>query len=437
MVSRNRRTLEVQPRGSQGHGSQHRMRGPLLGVATAAITALALGWAPVASQAAPAGEIGVFPSWTVTGTSGAYSVRADFPASAGFPTTTVTSTSTTVKAPTGESAWLGSSTTFGQEYGSTRSQPYLYLSTAAGQTNSVTTITFDATPTAGWGFALGDIDADWVYVQAWQDAARTLPVSVADLGFQDAANYCNNVPKPSTCTNPPFTDAPVWVTAQQDFDGFTYYPSTLRGNSLPGNPAPTRDTSGAYGWFQPTVTIRSIDLTYGKRDGFPVYQLWLAAFAPKTTITGSVAIPGAADGVPPGTVAQLNNTDGTPVLDIEDQPVLAPVDPNGSFVVETEQRESYEIAVLPPPGFQIPDPIIVPANTANVVAPAITLVPTVVVPTTPPTSPPPTGSAAPQPTPALAATGFDAGSLAPLGAVVLAAGLLLVGAGRTRVHRRI
>lgn len=410
----------------------HGQRRLLIGVATTALAALAVGWAPLASQAAPVGEIGVFPSWTVTGTSGAYSATAAFPASAAFPTTTVTSTSTTAKAPTGESAWLGSSTTFGQEFGSTRSQPYLYLSTAAGQANSVTTITFDAAPPADWGFALGDVDADWVYVQAWADAARTVPVSVADLGFRDAANYCNNSPKPSTCVTPPFTDAPVWVTAQEDFDGFTYYPSTLRGNSLPGNPSPTRDTAGAYGWFQPTTTIRSIDLTFGRRDGFPVYQLWLAALAPSTTITGSVVIPGSPEGVPPGTVAQLNDTDGSPVLDIEDRPVTVPVDPNGSYVVESEQRESYQIAVLPPPGFQAPDPITVPADTASVVAPPITLAPTVVVPPSQPTA----GGVAPvAPTPSLAATGFDVAALAPLGILAGAVGLLLYGIVKTRARR--
>jgi hypothetical protein len=347
------------------------------------------------------------------------------------------STSSTVKAPSGESAWLGASTGFGQEFGATRSQPYLYLSTAAGQAPSVTALDFAADTPAGWGFALGDVDADWVFVQAWQDTARTQPVTPAQLGFRGAGNYCTNVPKPSSCASGPFTDAPVWVTSPESFDGINYVPGTLRGNSLPGAPAASLDTAGAYGWFTPTVPIRSIEFMFGARDGFPIVQLWLAALAPTTTITGVVEIPDAAgEPIPPATI-QLNNEDSTPVLDIEDKPVVVPVGPDGRFDLETEQRGFYEIAVIAPPGYTAPDPVLVAADQPAVTAPPQTVERIVTTPTPTPTptltqtptpSPTPTPSADPTSTPSSSPTPA-ALPATPLAATGVSTEPWLIGAG--------
>lgn len=338
-----------------------------LGIAGVAAT-LALGAAPAA--ALPADQIGVFPTWQVSGASGAYTATAAFPSSASFAPVTVTSNATSVTGPSGVTGFLGASTAFGQDFGSTKSQPYLNISTAAGQANSTTTLTFTGPQPDGWGFALGDVDADWVFVRAWADPARTMQLTPAELGFQSAGNYCTNVPRPASCAAGPYTDQPVWVTAPETFDGVDYVPGTLRGNSLPGSPAAGLDTSGAYGWFKPTTDVAVIELLYGARAGFPVFQLWLASPAPKATITGTVELPGQTPGtpVPPDTLIQLNNGDGTPVLDAEDLPVQTPVNPDGTFTIETEQRpadDPYELVVIPPPGFTAPPPVIVIADSAT------------------------------------------------------------------------
>src|SRR6478736_5896686 len=260
-------------------------RAMLLSLALALAGAVAL--TPSAASAVGSGQVGVFPTWTVSGSSGAYTATPTFPASAGFPATTVTSTGSTLASPSGVTAFLGAGTDFGAEYGTSRSQPYLTLS-PAGSSNSVTSISVAGAPPAGWGFALGDIDADWAFIQVFSDAAQTSPLPLASLGFQSAGNYCTATPKPGACTSGPYTDAPVWVTAPETFDGISYVPGTLRGNSMPGAPAVTRDTAGAYGWFQPDPAVRSIRITFGIRDGFPTAQLWLASPAPKVVITGTV-----------------------------------------------------------------------------------------------------------------------------------------------------
>ena len=120
--------------------------------ALAAVFVLALLTVASPASAAPT-TIGSFPTWVMVRTTDAgltFTGRADFSAAAQFPGVTVETNSTTVKTPTGESAWLGDSTGFGQHFGSTRAQPYLYLSPATGGP-STTTLEFDAAPPAGWG----------------------------------------------------------------------------------------------------------------------------------------------------------------------------------------------------------------------------------------------------------------------------------------------
>lgn len=399
-------------------GAYRRAAGAILTIVAASALALA---GSSAAGAVGANEVGVFPSWSTAGASGSYTGTAEFPASAGFPGVTVGSDSTTIKAPSGETAFLGASTAFGQNFGSSRSQPYLYVSSATGQANSTTTLTFNGAPPPGWGFALGDVDADWVFVQAFADAAQTAPLPIGDLGFQGVGNYCANVPKPSTCAGSgPFTDQPTWITTPTTIGGINYVPSTLAGGGS--------DTAGAYGWFTPSSTIRSLKLTFGVQSGFPIYQLWLASPAPATTITGTVAIEDAPPGtaVPAGTVAVLDNADGTPVLAIDETPVTVPVQPDGTYTFTTEQRPSYQIAIDPPPGYTAPAPMTVVANTATVAVPPVVVVAPPVVtppPTSPPATPSPTPTASITPDPALAATGMD---IAPWG--FGAAALVVLGA---------
>jgi hypothetical protein len=383
------------------------------------------------------GQVGVFPTWSVSGSSGAFTATPAFAASAGFPATTVTSTGSTLGSPSGVTAFLGAGTDFGAEYGTSRSQPYLTLA-PAGTSNSVTDITFDGAPPAGWGFALGDIDADWAFIQAFSDTAQTASLPITALGFQSAGNYCAATPKPGACTSAPYTDAPVWVTAPETFDGINYVPGTLRGNSMPGAPGATRDTAGAYGWFQPDASVRSIRITFGIRDGFPTAQLWLASPAPKVVISGTVTTSDAA-AVPAGTVVQIEQPNGEPVLDIEDQPLTVPVDPaTGAYTVELEQSEAgYLAAVIVPPGFVTPDPVPLPGlpddpATLAATAPPVVIQPVVVTPTPEPSAPAP--APAPAAGPQLAESGGSADPLLlAIASALLAAGLAFAMTARRRL----
>ena len=152
---------------------------------------------------------------------------------AGFPAGALTSDTSNLTIPTGVSAFLSSDTPFGAVFGDSTGHPYANIPTHAGQTASTTTITFATpTPAAGWGFAVGDIDADTVQLAATD--AHNAAVPVAGLGWQSAFNYCATSPKPSSCTGPgPFTDLPSWNPAT----------ATVVGTGT--------DTFGGAGWFEP------------------------------------------------------------------------------------------------------------------------------------------------------------------------------------------
>jgi hypothetical protein len=397
----------------------------LIGISTLllgfALAATGVQSASAADAPAP-GMIGVFPTYTVTpsttpGTT--FTGSVNFPAAAAFPVTTFTTNSTTTKAPTGESAWLGASTGFGQQFGSSRSQPYGYLSPGPGGV-STTTITFAGAPPAGWGFALGDIDADFVELSA-TDASGPIPAAAlgALLNAQDTSgtpllNYCNNSPKPSSCTGPgPFTDTATWHPNGATVGTTVYTNPIVLGHGT--------DTSGAYDWFLPSSSIRTLTLTYHVLSGFPTYQFWMAAPAPLATITGDVAPP-AGETDPAGTMVALENTDGTPVLDIQDQPVLIPVAADGRFSIPTAEAD-YELAFDVPPGFEPIPPELVDAMTPTVVAPTVELA-----------ADPPAVVAAPTAEPRLPTTGVDAGAPLMIAGALLAAGVITLAVAL--LHRR-
>jgi hypothetical protein len=379
-----------------------RMETRRLGRATAIVTA-ALGCVLLAPAAVAVDDdqVGVVAAWEVSGSSGAFTATAVLPASAGFPATTLESTSRTLAAPSGESAFLGASTAFGTEFGSTRSHPYLSIAPTTGGGNSLTTLTFAGAQPDGWAFALGDIDADWAFIQAFGGPGGTDPLTPDELGFMGAGNYCDNSPRPSTCGAGPYTDAPVWVTAPELFDGINYAPGTLRGNSLPGAPGATRDTSGAYGWFMPTRAITSLQIMFGVRDGSPTAQMWLATPAPKVTVTGQVEVEGAGDGaVPAGTVIAIADDDGDALLGLEDEPLTVPVDPaTGTYVIDLPQSaEGYQGTVVVPEGYIAPPPFAlpgVPDNPDSVEAAA----PLQVIAAAETPEPEPSGEPTPSPTP--------------------------------------
>lgn len=364
-----------------------------------------------------------------TGRSAEHPVRSRPPArspSPPLPAVSVTSNATTVSRVSGASTYYNATTDFGADFGSSRNQPYLNISTAAGQTASTTTLTFAGDQPAGWGFALGDIDADWVFVNAWADVARTVPLTITELGFQSAQNFCVGSPRPSACSTPGLLfESPVWVTAPENFDGVNYVASTLRGNTLRSPSVTTLDSAGAYGWFEPTVQVRVIELLFGARDGFPIYSFTMASPAPKVTISGTVG----PTGLPAGSQIALASADGTPVLDTIGAQVTVPVATDGSYVIESEQRPSYLLDPIPPAGFEDPPPFAVVANVALVTAPAIVL-------TAVPSAPDPVASDPADPE--LAVSGVDGGAVlwgSVLGFGTLLAGLLTLCLARSRSGR--
>jgi len=396
------------------------------GIRAGVVSAIAAGVVLVAALpagAVPANTVGTYPVWSASGSSKAFSGTADF-ASPTLADVTFTSDSNTLGSASGSSAFLGPATGFGAALGSTRAQPYLTLETKDGSfapvppstttpTPSTTTFTFTSAPQAGWGFALGDIDADWAQVIPISATGTDLPVAL--LNAQTPANYCAVTPKPSSCSGAA-TDVPHWVPGPGTVDAvyggttITWQPGTVYGNVL--------NTTGAYIWFLPDPQVRGVRISYGALSGAPNFQLWIGQPAPQTTISGSVAIPGTT-AVPSGTAVQLDATDGTPVAGLDGQPVTAPVAPDGTFSLVAEQRTAYQIQVLPPSGYTAPAPVTVSALSAATSVPLITLDPTAgTAPAVTPTGP------------TLAASGID-----PAPALASGLAVLLLGAGLLTARR--
>jgi hypothetical protein len=259
--------------------------------------------------------------WTVSGGSGTLTVPL-----AGFPSATVTTNSSRTQVAGGTSAFLGSSTPFGAAYGTSQGHQYLVAGTAIAATPSTTTVAFSATPPVGWGFALGDVDADTVRVTATGTGGQ--PVSTADLGWQSAFNYCRQTPRPTSCTGTS-TDLPRWDPAT----------ATLIGN--------VADTSGASGWFRPAVPIRSLTLTFTAQSGTPSYQVWVAALP--VSIAGRVTTD---CGRPaPRAAVRLLDADGSPVLDADGHPISTTSAADGAYSFAHLVPGRYEVAVDPTQGY--------------------------------------------------------------------------------------
>ncbi|THV28405.1 hypothetical protein [Glycomyces paridis] len=197
-------------------------------------------------------------AWTIAGTGRDYTGTMTLPG--GFPAADFTSDG---RAPsgvqTGANTWLGPNTPFGEVYGSSRDLGYALIRPYADAPGnpSTTTYTFAApTPASGWGFALGDIDADTVTVSA--TGADGEPVPPAALGYQGSFNFCDTSPKPGVCSGVTVFHQPTWTEAT----------ATLAGD---GN-----DETGGTGWFRPTVPITTLTFTFSALAGLPVYQTWFA-----------------------------------------------------------------------------------------------------------------------------------------------------------------
>ena len=220
----------------------------------------------------------------LAGTGGAFTTTVQVAAQPAL-TATMTSDSRAgqVGVISGASTWLSEGTPIGAKYGSSRDQAYLNLRPKADNATSPSTTTYSfatPTPTSGWAFALGDIDADAVRIHAVAPDGHVL--TAAEIGLRDLFNYCapGLVGKPA-CTGA-VDDIPTWD------------PTTL---TLTGH-AVAIDTNGASAWFEPSTPISSLSFIFTRRSGLPVYQTWFVSAA--NDITGTVRdqvtgpLPGAA-----------------------------------------------------------------------------------------------------------------------------------------------
>ncbi|WP_236609454.1 hypothetical protein [Leifsonia xyli] len=209
---------------------------------TAVVTAAAVGLAvAVPSGSADAATTGLWAGWGTTGPKSFTVQVASTPPMAA--TVTTDSRQGQIGVISGTSVWLAAGTPPGAKYGSSQGHPYLNLRPKADTPTapSTTTYSFAApTPTSGWAFVLGDIDADQVTVRAV--GPNGVPLTTAQLGYRGGFNYCApGIPAKPSCTGDP-DDIPTWNPATQ----------TLVGN------AEGIDTSGSAGWFEPSAPITSL-----------------------------------------------------------------------------------------------------------------------------------------------------------------------------------
>lgn len=495
---------------------------------SAAALAVLLLSAVTAAPASAAVE-GDWAGWSaVGGTATAFTTSVALPGLGG-PVAEVTSTAATTTVVSGASTWLGPLSPPGAAYGSSRDRAYLNQSPRANAADSpaVTTYTFSEPPAPGWGLVLGDLDADEATVSAVGVDGQ--PLDVAELGFQGAFNLCTTTPRPSTlCAGNP-TDVPTWLPGA----------ATLRGNPAAAN------TSGASGWFRPTVPVRSLTVAFRWRAGFPIYQTWLAGQTRtvsgtlagagcdvagatvslldgdtvlaqvETAADGAWSVPGVSardgltarlDTVPAGcrlveggsavlpvaaaaeddpdlafavepvpvavveVTGVVEDADGRPVpgaglvlVGPEDDPVELPAvvsDGEGQVTLPAVTPGTYEATLTPPAGYTVSPAtatVVVPPEGGEIdlgfVVEQVTATPS---PSADPSgspsagpsqSPAPTASSSPVPssppsagtssgTGVLPATGGPSGGLLPLGGVLLAAGAVLLLAGRRHGARR-
>lgn len=193
-----------------------------------------------------------YASYTAGATTGSVSFVGNFPSA------TFTS-QRTVGGPF-SSAVLSATTPFGAVFGSSSGYTYIAPTSPSISGTAATVFTFaSATPATGFGFTLGDIDAESVTISATTTGG--VPVTAAELGYQSSFNYTGGA------------DVPTWNAGT---------------SSLIGN---TADTSGASGWFSPTVPLETLTFASSTLSGSPQYQVWMAALItvpdPTTTSTST------------------------------------------------------------------------------------------------------------------------------------------------------
>lgn len=250
----------------------------------ALLAALGFGLAVAAGPASAAP--GVYADWTISPTeSGAqnYTGTIGFP-NALLPGADYTSDKSvddnqSVRVVT-DGDWLTTQTPFGAVFGPSGPPPgittqFLRLRIALN-TVSTTTYTFrEPFPADRLGIAFGDIDVDSIRLTATDENGAQVPGSKLVGG---TFNYCNvTVDKPTDCDSGPYP-IPVWTPAAEG------------GSITPTPPAPgIQETSGASAWFQPSVSLKSLTVTFQAYPGAgsPSYRTWFAAF-PRTKIETTV-----------------------------------------------------------------------------------------------------------------------------------------------------
>ncbi|MGH1564119.1 MSCRAMM family protein [Mumia sp. DW29H23] len=315
---------------------------------------VALSFLALATFGGPAGAAATaYATWgPFEGTANAYRTTVQM-SGVGFPAAAMTSDSRAGTVGVASSAFFNAATPLGQQYGSSQGSSYVVLRPRADNATapSVTTYAFESpTPAQQWGFALSDIDADAVTVGAVvQTATGVREATGAELGFQGAFNLCSfGTPRPSGCTAS-IADVPTWDPATR----------TLTGNLQ------ALDTVGASGWFQPTVRIRALTLTFTQRAGLPAYQTW---FVNRThALAGSVTDVSTGGGACPvgGAVVRLVDQNGRAVATTS-----AAADGTYAFG-EVASQVGYRVIVEPPGGCAVVGPVEQVADASqDVVVPA-------------------------------------------------------------------
>lgn len=295
----------------------------------------------VGSSSAVAAPSDGYADWTFGGTNRNFQGTVSLPD--GFPDVSFTSDSRTPPSPplpSGASSWLPAGSPFGAAFGSSEGKRYVSLRpNADGTPANPSTTTYDfasPTPTSGWGFALGDIDAETLTVSA-SDAAGD-PVSAAGLGLQGAFNYCDASPRSSGCSGVTVFEVPVTST--------TATAVSATNPDCPANPDEC-DTQGSAVWFSPTVPLSSLTVTSTWKAGLPVYQTWFAG--------ASNAIRGAVSGE---CAAGTRGVDVS-LLDGAGGDLLASTTTGGNGRYGFDRvlaRDGYRVRIDPPPGIQVDGP---------------------------------------------------------------------------------
>jgi len=254
------------------------------------VTAVLITGAVFGVGTASASASGLYASWTISPedpNAQNHSGTLTFP-NAQLPGATYTSNKTvndgrSTRIRTGTESqedWLTAQTPFGAVFGpsgpSTTIQFFNQRIDAGLGSVATTTFTFNRPfPANRLGFAVGDIDVDFLTITATDGNGNPVPGSRLAGGV---FNFCDvEVDQPGDCDAGPY-QIPVWT------------PGSNGGTVTPTPPAPDDEESdGASAWFRPTVSLKTLTLVFQgyPNASSPSYRAWFAAL-PRTKIATTV-----------------------------------------------------------------------------------------------------------------------------------------------------